>query len=51
MSTRAALSCSGSSLIRSGSWRFPPRPGTIAAAAARPDGEVWYQWSDAGDVA
>lgn len=22
-------------------------PGTIAAAAARPDGQVWYQWSDA----
>jgi dipeptidyl aminopeptidase/acylaminoacyl peptidase len=22
-------------------------PGTIAAAAARPDREVWYQWSDA----
>ncbi len=26
---------------------IPTAPGTIAAAAARPDGEVWYQWSDA----
>jgi dipeptidyl aminopeptidase/acylaminoacyl peptidase len=26
---------------------IPTPPGTIAAAAARPDGEVWYQWSDA----
>ena len=26
---------------------IPTAPGVIAAAAARPDGEVWYQWSDA----
>ena len=26
---------------------LPTEPGTVAAAAARPDGEVWYQWSDA----
>ncbi len=26
---------------------IPTQPGTIAAAAARPDGAVWYQWSDA----
>ena len=26
---------------------LPTPPGTIAAAAARPDGEVWYLWSDA----
>ena len=26
---------------------IPTEPGTIAAAAARPDGEIWYQWSDA----
>ncbi len=25
---------------------IPTDPGTIAAAAVRPDGEVWYQWSD-----
>ena len=25
---------------------LPTQPGTIGAAAARPDGEVWYQWSD-----
>jgi len=28
----------------------PTQPGTIAAAAARPDGEVWYQWSDASSA-
>lgn len=26
---------------------IPTAPGTIAAAAARPDGSVWYLWSDA----
>jgi acetyl esterase/lipase len=26
---------------------LPTQAGTIAAAAARPDGQVWYQWSDA----
>jgi len=26
---------------------IPTAPGTIAAAAARPDGQIWYQWSDA----
>jgi dipeptidyl aminopeptidase/acylaminoacyl peptidase len=26
---------------------LPTQPGTIAAAAARVDGSVWYQWSDA----
>jgi dipeptidyl aminopeptidase/acylaminoacyl peptidase len=26
---------------------IPTDPGTIAAAAARPDGQIWYQWSDA----
>jgi acetyl esterase/lipase len=26
---------------------IPTAPGTIAAAEARPDGEIWYQWSDA----
>jgi acetyl esterase/lipase len=26
---------------------IPTEPGTIADAAARPDGEVWYMWSDA----
>jgi len=26
---------------------LPTEPGTIAAAAARPDGQVWYSWSDA----
>jgi acetyl esterase/lipase len=26
---------------------IPTEPGTIAAAAPRPDGSVWYQWSDA----
>jgi len=26
---------------------LPTQPGTIAAAGARPDGEVWYLWSDA----
>jgi dipeptidyl aminopeptidase/acylaminoacyl peptidase len=26
---------------------IPTQPGVIAAAAARPDGELWYQWSDA----
>ena len=26
--------------------QIPTAPGTIAAAAARPDGDVWYQWSD-----
>ena len=26
---------------------IPTASGTIAAAAARPDGEIWYQWSDA----
>ena len=25
---------------------LPTQPGTISEAAARPDGEVWYQWSD-----
>ena len=25
---------------------LPTEPGTIAVAAARPDGQVWYQWSD-----
>ncbi len=29
---------------------LPTDPGTIAAAAARPDGEVWYQWSDAAST-
>ena len=26
--------------------QLPTQPGTIAVAGARPDGEVWYQWSD-----
>ena len=26
--------------------QLPTQPGTIAAAAARPDGQVWYHWSD-----
>jgi dipeptidyl aminopeptidase/acylaminoacyl peptidase len=26
---------------------IPTDPGTISAAAARPDDEVWYEWSDA----
>ena len=26
---------------------LPIAPGTVSAAAARPDGEVWYLWSDA----
>ena len=26
---------------------LPTQPGTIAAASARPDGSVWYLWSDA----
>ncbi len=26
---------------------IPTTPGTIAAASVRPDGQIWYQWSDA----
>ncbi len=29
---------------------LPTEPGTIAVASARPDGEVWYQWSDAAST-
>jgi acetyl esterase/lipase len=30
--------------------QLPTEPGTIAAAAVRPDGDVWYMWSDAAST-